>query len=264
MGTQMKSLVRVVLCVVVSACSGTFPVEHVVVGDSIHELESGGETPSGPSRPRIDAEVVVSIRVPPEGLLLANSSEDINHFDSIRYTSTDLQGAERDAFFQALYRGLADSQGANTVLQIVDMEFALIAALQRHLERHFRSVRLSVFPDRTLAQPGSFVVGANGHANLLLTKSATVTLITEAGPVLLPPFAARGERRTGPHLGWAIPVALIAGVIVGLLVVAPILRAISRRHVRESWALAFDDVASQWASALADAWRENAAATPAR
>lgn len=248
----MKKTVLVLSCVVVSACSGTFPIEEVVMGDAIRELDSGGEAPS---EPRIDAEVVVSIHVPPEGLLVVNSSESIRHYDTIPDASTDLQGPERDAFFQTLYRGLADSQGTNYAFQLIDMGPALAVALERHLGRHFRSVRLNVVPDLTLAEVGSFVIGVGGHADIFFTKSATIELITEAGPVQLPPFEGRGERRTGRHLGWAIPVVLIGGLIVGSLIVSPIIRAITRRHIRESWAVALDGAAAGWAEGVANAWR---------
>ncbi len=196
----------------------------------------------------IEARLDVSVAMSPDGLLLADSDESRRDFESVDVSiPPSIQGDSRTELLREGLESLHEERGMRMTHQVVDAAPALAMALDHHLRRYFRD------PHVVLQGNDGFVVGLSGGSHLALTKRASMTLVTLRGPVPLSPAGGEGERRTGPHLGWAIPVTLVTGSLVGLLV-GNILSRISSSHYRSAIALAIDEAAAEWAAQVAAAW----------
>lgn len=220
--------------------------QHSVLEEMQHAI---AETP----RPAVEGGLIeerldVSVAMAPEGLFLADSDESRRDFQSVEVSiPPSVQGDSRTELLQEGLESLHEERGMRITHQVVDAAPALAMALDYHLRRYFRD------PHVVIQGTEGFVVGLSGGSHLALTKRASMTLLTLRGPAPIQPAEGDGVRRTGPHLGWAIPVTLVTGTL-GALLVGNILGRISSSHYRSAIARAVDEAAAAWAAQVAAAW----------
>lgn len=216
------------------------------------EVSGRVEDSSAPAQELIDAEIVVVVTSPQQPLTLANSREDSRTFETFeRPAAVGPNGDPSLDSSEALHEQMHRERGTTMVQELVDARAVFAALLERELRKHFRSVRVPLE-----AEPG-FRVRLEGSMRIALTKTAEFRALTSGGPVPIPDVEGHGQRRTGPHLAWGIPVILIGGLVIGTAIVSPIFAKISRSHLVGSAGDALRAVAERWAQAAADAWRAN-------
>jgi len=189
---------------------------------------------------------------------MRNSSEDGRAYETYELPRPPRDGMtpeELEQFYTEFYDQMAEQHGTRMAVQFPDYAQAMQESLQRHLGAYFSEVVVERIAVGDTPPPDGIVLEASGGARWKMTKTAELSLHTRASPIALQPVTGAGERRTGPNLGWAIPLMLVLGVVLGAAIVNPVLANISRRHMVGSMAAAIEDSARQWAAQLAQVQR---------
>ncbi len=206
---------------------------------------------------RVNTPLRVFVLEPLQGLHMRNSSEDRRAYETYALPAPPRQGMgpqELELFYTGFYDQMNAQHGTNLAVRFPDYAQALQESLQRHLGAYFSDVVVErVAYDRPPPTEG-FVIQASGGAVWKMTKTAALSLHTQ-GPAPLAPVTGEGRRSSGAHLGWAIPVMLLLGLVLGAAIVNPIMAGINRRHMVGSVATAIEQSAQLWAAQIAAAHR---------